>query len=100
MPPSRGRYEVVDAFIGEGRGHDHDHKKEGANDRRPRPGQAVGDVVAGSPGPRPGPLHRHGDSTLQDQSWNGDRRAGVTQPPRWGVYPEPVVPLCDMPKMK
>src|SRR6266853_1434604 len=65
VPPGRGRDEVIEALVGEGRGDDHDQEHKRANDRRNRPGQAVGDVVAGSPGPWPGPLHAHGDSTLQ-----------------------------------
>src|SRR3984893_1699977 len=65
VPPCGGCQEVVDSLVGEGGRDDDDQENERGNDRRDRPGQAVGDVVAGSPGPWPGPLHRHGDSTLQ-----------------------------------
>ncbi len=64
MPRGRGD-EIVNALVREGGADDHRQQEDGRDRRGDRPGQAVGDVVAGSPGPRPGPLHAHGDSSVQ-----------------------------------
>src|SRR5581483_7473563 len=60
----RRRQEIVEALVREEPTRDQGDQQEQTNEGRGGPAQAVGDVVAGSPGPRPGPLHARTDITL------------------------------------
>ena len=80
--PGDPGHEVVEPLIGQGCAHEDEHQQGGNDQRRDRAGQAVGDVIARSPGPWPSPTHAHGDSSVQALR-NGDQTQIVTRAGLW-----------------
>src|SRR5205807_4058004 len=76
--PGGGGDEVVESLVGQRRPDDQDDEQRGDDRRWHRPGQAIGDAIAGPPGlPGPGPRHEHRDFN------NAEPQTAVTGAGRW-----------------